>query len=84
MNSSSTWASVVWEKSFLWRTLFYFVTPSETSPKSLEETPDLVGQIIPVFFVLIVTEAICCQMMSGRFRYGIENYNNPQFNYYTF
>jgi len=68
MNSSSTWASVVWEKSFLWRTLFYFVTPSETSPKSLEETPDLVGQIIPVFFVLIVTEAICCQMMSGRFR----------------
>ena len=47
----------------------YLVTPSETSPKTVDETPDLVGQIIPVFFVCIVVEAISCQF-SGRFRKG--------------
>ena len=70
-SSSSTLFDVIWEKTFIWRTLLYAVTPSETSPMSVEETPDLVGQIIPIFFILIVTEAICCQLSSGRFRNGM-------------
>lgn len=44
------------EHTFLWRALLYVVHPDETRPMSLDEAPDYVADIVPVFFVIMMFE----------------------------
>ena len=44
------------EGTFLWRALLYLVHPDETRPLSLDQAPDYVADIVPVFFVIMMFE----------------------------
>ena len=53
---NATLVETISEKTFLWRALLYLVHPNETRPKSLDEAPDYVAEIIPYFFVIMMLE----------------------------
>ena len=44
------------EHTFLWRALLYAVHPDEARPMSLDEAPDYVARIVPIFFVIMMFE----------------------------
>ena len=52
----NTTFEAVREGTFLWRALLYLVHPDETRPLSLDQAPDYVADIVPVFFVIMMFE----------------------------
>ena len=68
MNTTTSRWDIIWEQSFIFRTLFYLVTPTESSPNSVENVRDVVAEIIPIFFTCICLEAMLCLFTKNRFR----------------